>query len=107
VVLEQAVLAAEAALAKATVANYALCGILALLEGAPDLLGSHCDVMATIDLDSLMKPACSEMRLPRLSSRSARLRGLVRWPDDGAGQRGSQPGAKQFAWLQGMQGDVV
>jgi hypothetical protein len=41
VVLEQAVLAAEMAGAEAAVADDALGGVLALLEGAADLLGRH------------------------------------------------------------------
>lgn len=41
VVLEQAVLPAEVARAEAAVADDALGGVLALLEGAPDLLGGH------------------------------------------------------------------
>lgn len=41
VILEQPVLAAEVARAEAAVAHDTLCGVLAVLETTPDLLGWH------------------------------------------------------------------
>lgn len=100
VVLQEAVLATEMPVAEAAVADNALCGVLALLVAAADLLGRHATAQRQRHVQRCVRRDCVFAK--RCGSRGQVLPGVHKTQVGGLGQVGAQ--CKQAA--QGRDGSI-